>query len=131
MADTKTPNAELIEETQKNLTRKKASGDLVYIGCKLPNGLLLQVGNEAVELAGANSSEIVGGFGITPVSKDFWDAWKAEHASYEPLKRELIFVQGKEADAKAEAKEKKDVKGIEGVSADKPAPGVKKADDKG
>jgi hypothetical protein len=131
MSDSKTINPELIEENQKNLTRKKASGDIVHVGCKLPNGLLLQVGNEAVELAGANSSEIVGGFGITAVSKDFWEAWKAEHAGYEPLKRDLIFVQGKEADARAEAKEKKGVKGIEGVNADKPAVGVKKADDKG
>jgi len=121
------PTAEQVEATQKNLTRRKASGDVVYVGCKLPNGLLLQVGNEAVELAGANASEIVGGYGVTPVSRDFWEAWAAEHRSYEPLKSGLLFMQDKQDDAKAQAKDQKDVKGIEGVNADKPAPGAVKA----
>lgn len=129
MADNSKPQqtAEQAEAAQKNLTRRKASGDVVYVGCKLPNGLLLQVGNEAVELAGANASEIVGGYGVTPVSRDFWDAWAAEHRSYEPLKNDLIFVQDKELDARAQAKEQKEVKGIEGVNPDKPAPGAVKA----
>lgn len=131
MADNaKTPNPEQVEATQKNLTRRKATGDVVFVGCKLPNGLLLQVGHEAVEIAGANSSELVGGYGLTPVPKDFWEAWVAEHRSYEPLRNDLIFVQGKKDDAKAQAKEQAETKGIEGVNPDKPSPGAKKADDK-
>lgn len=48
----------------------------VTVGCKLPNGLIIEVGGQSVELNGANASNIIGGHGIT---YDV-DAPQAEHS---------------------------------------------------
>ncbi len=53
----------------------------VVIGCKLPNGIILEVGKpgeenyQRVQLNGANRSQIAGGAGFTTISADFWAAW--------------------------------------------------------
>ncbi|EFZ58790.1 hypothetical protein ECLT68_2573 [Escherichia coli LT-68] len=43
------------------------------MGCKLPNGLVLEVGQKRVQVAGwrNNAVKIVGGYGLTQVDKVF------------------------------------------------------------
>lgn len=99
----------------------------VTIGCKLPNGIILRVASGAsVTLNGANASRIVGGYGLTPdVDKGFWEAWKKEYATFEPLKNDLIFVQDSASKAEGQAREQADVKsGLEPLNKDQPAAGV-------
>lgn len=83
----------------------------VTIGCKLPNGLLLEVDNKSVLIDGANSSQVVGGHGITyNVDADLWQAWLKQNADRDVVKNGFVFAHGKAANAKAEAKEKTDTK---------------------
>lgn len=98
----------------------------VIVGCKLPHGLIIKTGGKSATLNGANSSRIVGGYGLTPVDKDFFEAWKAEYASFEPLKSGLIFEQANERSAMSQATEQQEIKsGLEPLDLDKPAAGVK------
>lgn len=108
------------------------SNQAVTVGCKLPHGLVLEVGSTSVTLNGANSSNIIGGYGLTEgVDKAFFDAWmeKNEHLPF--VRNQLVFAQASADDAKASALEKAGEKtGFEGMSdADMPA-GVSKADEK-
>jgi len=101
-------------------------GTTVTVACKLPHGLIIKTGDKSVTLAGANSSAIIGGYGLTPVDKDFYDAWRKEYANFAPLKNELIFVQESRAKAEGQAKEQAEVKsGLEPLDPTKPASGVK------
>jgi hypothetical protein len=98
----------------------------VIVGCKLPHGLIIKTGGKSAILNGANSSKIIGGYGLTPVDKDFFDAWKAEYATFSPLKDGLIFEQANERSAASQAKEQEEIKsGLEPLDLDKPAPGIK------
>ena len=98
----------------------------VIVGCKLPHGLIIKTGGKSVTLNGANSSRIVGGYGLTSVDKDVFEAWKAEYASFEPLKSGLIFEQANERSAVSQATEQQEIKsGLEPLDLDKPAAGVK------
>lgn len=124
-------NAQEAEAAQKNLGRTVSKGPVVYVGCKLPSGLMIQVGEQTFVLNGSNSSDIVGGYGITAVPKDLWDTWFNQNRNFEPLKRSLVFAQDKESSAKDMAREQSGIKGIEGVNADSPAPGAKRADKEG
>ncbi len=78
----------------------------VIVGCKLPNGLIIQMGDKKVELKGANSTEIVGGHGLTTVDKEFWDAWHSANLDFPAVENELIFASKSEKEAAAEAKDK-------------------------
>lgn len=82
----------------------------VTVGCKLPNGIHLDVQDKRVTLNGANSSRIIGGYGLTQVDKDFWDAWVKAYADSPMLKNHLVFAQGTEANASAKAEEQAEVK---------------------
>ena len=103
---------------------------IITVGCKLPNGLLAEVGDKQIKFNGTHSSAIIHGHGITDdVPKDFWEAWLAKHEGwFEPLKKGLIFAHGQERSIRAEAKEKIDTKtGLEGLPQDKPVAGIDKA----
>lgn len=101
----------------------------VTVGCKLPNGLVIELDEQRVVLNGANSSAIIGGFGMTEVNKALFDAWLAKHKDYEPVKQGLIFAQEKPANAQAEAKDKAKLKsGFEGLDPKKPAEGIEPMD---
>lgn len=91
----------------------------VTVGCKLPNGFIIEAGDKRAVLAGANSSTIVGGHGITEgVDKDLWDAWSALHAELGLLKHGHIFAHEKTANTNAEAKDRADEKtGLEPIDA--------------
>jgi hypothetical protein len=103
------------------------------IGCKLPSGLHLDHEGKRVTLNGSNSSNIIGGYGLTHnVDQAFWEAWKKAHADFEPLKQGLIFAQEKENNARAEAEDKQAIEnGFEGIDPAKPGKkvkGIEKAD---
>ncbi|HEV2540200.1 MAG TPA: hypothetical protein VGU03_10885 [Frateuria sp.] len=97
----------------------------ITVGCKLPHGLIIRTGGKSITLAGANSSRIVGGYGLTQVDKEFFDAWSTEYAQFGPLKHGLIFAQDKANAAESRAKEQAEIKtGLEPLDLAKPAAGV-------
>ena len=66
------------------------ANETVIVGCKLPNGLVLQVGNKRVTVRGSahymqpnparkfQEPEIIYADSITLVDKAFWEAWLAQ-----------------------------------------------------
>ena len=98
----------------------------VTIGCKLPHGLFLTSGDKSVTIAGANSSRIIGGYGLTVVDKDFWDKWSAENHTLILLKNGMVFVQESASKAEGQAKEQAEIKsGFEPIDIEKSSLGVK------
>lgn len=88
----------------------------VSIGCRLPSGLIIRVGDTEVELAGQrqrqeHSPVILLGendFGTTEVDASFWSAWKKQVGEdFAPLKSKAIF---EASNAKEVAAKAKDVK---------------------
>lgn len=106
--------------------------EVVTVGCKLPNGIVLEQDGYSVVLNGANSANIVGGYGLTEgVDKDAFEKWIKTHADQAYVRNELVFAQAKTNSAESKAKENASVKsGLEGLPQDKPAPGIEKADGK-
>jgi hypothetical protein len=115
------------------------------VGNKLPLGLKIQLDRvidnndgtkqtvphgEPIILKGANSSNVIGGYGLTEdVDEEMFDAWLKQNASYHPVRNGLIFKQSTEARAKSQAKDQSDIKsGLEPQDPDKPGPGLAKAD---
>jgi len=83
----------------------------VTVGCKLPNGIVLHLGEKEQMVNGSNSSLVIGGHGITEdVDKVFFDAWMKKNAKLKFVKDGLIFAHEETDSTKAEAKEKADVK---------------------
>lgn len=100
--------------------------ETVSVGCKLPWGLICEMGQPGAEnyqrvaLVGSNGpnrghgkipgSIIAGGYGITfGVPKNFIDAWMAKHAKLDAVRNGLIFVEAAK-DAEAFAKDMGDPK---------------------
>lgn len=98
----------------------------VTVGCKIPNGLHLDLGDKRVTLNGANSSSIVGGHGITEnVDKQFWDTWYAKNKSLDFVKNGHVFADEKDVNTKAKAKEReKEKSGLERLDPDAKPDGV-------
>src|SRR5579885_1599560 len=58
-------------------------------------------------------------FAITPVDKDFWEAWYAQHKDRDFVKNGLVFVAKDEKDAQAMARERLPERtGLEGLNTD-------------
>ncbi|AHB69573.1 hypothetical protein P262_01697 [Cronobacter malonaticus] len=106
--------------------------ETIVVGCKLPNGLVVEQDGHTVTLNGANSSNVVGGYGLTEgVDKDAFEKWMEVHKNQPYVKNELVFAQAKANSAQSKANENASVKsGLEGLPQDKPAPGIEKADGK-
>lgn len=102
--------------------------EVVTVGCKLPNGLLIDVDGKVVHLLGANSSNVIGGYGLTEnVDKDYFEKWLKQHANQRYVKGEMVFAQSKTNSAQSKASENASVKtGLEGLPQDKPVEGVVK-----
>lgn len=91
----------------------KANGtEMLTVGCKLPNGLVCElgkVGDESytvVRLNGANSALVVGGYGLTQnVSASFWAAWMKKNKHLEFVRKGLVFAHGDIASATDHAKD--------------------------
>lgn len=98
----------------------------ITVGCKLPHGLIIEVDGVPVTLNGTNSSNVIGGYGLTEgVDSDFFQKWMAANKDSAAVKNDLIFAQGRADSARAAASERKGVKnGFEGIDPNKPAPGV-------
>lgn len=85
----------------------------VTVGCKLPNGIWLGVGDhKPVRINGWNNNMIQGaGHGLTEdVPADLWDAWVKEHAESKLVTGGFIFAVKSEREAKAKARGNKDNK---------------------
>lgn len=83
------------------------SKETVIVGCKLPNGIIMQVGEATHVINGFNHSNVIAGHGITnDVPKDLWEAWLKENKDRDLCKNGFIFAHGEEVATKAEAKEK-------------------------
>lgn len=61
----------------------------VTVGCKLPNGLVLEVDGHQQAVAGYRGEDvrIIGGYGLTPVDKELWDAWLKIHKDQPYVKK--------------------------------------------
>ena len=99
------------------------------VGCKFPSGLELELNGVTVVLNGSNSTEIIGGFGITEnVDKDFMDAWIKQHKDSSLVSTGCVFIQEVAKNAKAQAKDNADLKsGFEPINPDKLPPGIEAA----
>lgn len=104
--------------------------DVIIVGCKLPHGLEIQLAGKTVVLAGANSTDITGGYGLTrDVDKAAFDQWLLDYKDFPAVQQGLVFAQTSEHKARAQATEQADVRtGMEGLNPDAPAPGIKPAD---
>lgn len=110
---------------------KNTKSKTVTVGCKLPNGFILELNGQTVEINGSTSSRVIGGHGITyDVDAEFFDAWMEAHADRAMVRNGFIFAHGKADDTKAEAAEKADnATGLEAVDPNAPNAGVTKADE--
>lgn len=103
---------------------RQQSGEFVYVGCKLPHGLRMELipswdklkappRGPRFTLKGANTIQTGGILGasqgihpyaITQVPKDFWDQWYERYKDSDYIKNGQIFVVGKnKKDAISEA----------------------------
>jgi hypothetical protein len=90
----------------------------VTIACKLPNGLHMDLKHpltgepHRVTVRGPLNARIVSnGFGMTSgVDRDFAEAWFKAYSKYHPVVTGQIFAEELKADAKAHARENRDVK---------------------
>lgn len=84
-----------------------AKNNTITVGCKLPNGLTIEINNQSITLNGANSAALIGGHGITyDVDADLFNAWLEAHKDRDMVKNGFIFAHESSKDTKAEAKEK-------------------------
>jgi 2,3-bisphosphoglycerate-independent phosphoglycerate mutase len=113
----------------------------VTVGCKLPNGLHLDLKNEAgarigerVTLRGFSvpygmpALSIVGGYALTPnVDADYFEKWMKANENSDLVKKGFIFAHVKMGDASAQAKEMAAEKsGLEPMDPEKPGKGLEK-----
>lgn len=109
----------------------------VCVACKLPHGLQIQfynlkpnfppeVDGEPIILAGGNSPDAVGGFGITPgVDGAGFARWLEQNKSYPAVRAGLLFAEDTYDKARDRAREAAGiVSGFEGVNAELPGNGV-------
>ena len=119
---------------------RRTSNNSVFIGCKLPHGIVLQLtevaksdrgdlvhvfNGEPITLKGQNSSSVIGGYGITEVPEDFWNEWLRQNSKLKAVRSGLIFAQPKRKEAMAQAADSETLKtGTEALDPDKPAKGI-------
>ncbi|EFE94002.1 hypothetical protein [Serratia odorifera] len=104
----------------------------VTVGCKLPNGLVLNVQGKQVKINGCRSKEarIIGGYGLTAVDKELWEAWLKIHAEQPYVKNGVIFAQDNGNSVRSQAKEQENIKsGLEPLPQKNPAPGIQRDDE--
>ena len=87
----------------------------VTVGCKLPNGLHLDLKDKSgdavrVTLNGSNASRIFGGYGLTEnVSAEFMTRWLGKNAKHPAVINKQIFVHDDAASAIVIAKEHREL----------------------
>jgi hypothetical protein len=115
------------------------SKELVFVACKLPHGLLVEVGTVGhenyfrQEVAGPNTgirkgkhtSLLVGGYAFTPVPKDHWEEFVKKHKGAQYLKTRAVYAEATLEGAQAAALTDGQTRlGFERLNPDKPAPGI-------
>ena len=74
------------------------------VGCKLPNGLIIEVDGKTAVINGTNTSKVIGGHGITEnVDADLFNAWIERNKERKVVKNELIFAHTQKESVKASA----------------------------
>ena len=96
--------------------------ETVIIGCKLPNGIVLELPKDpskTVEIGGLNAIKIIGApYCQTEISKEFWDLWLAGNKDFPPLVSGALFFAKNGNSIEAVAKENSSRKtGLEPVKA--------------
>lgn len=116
-------------------TPSRSAAHLI-IGCKLPHGVLLEMGDREddeayrshriIGVLHAHPSELFEGAAITRnIPTDFWEAWMKTHSKLSFVKREFIFASAALEDVQAWAFEQaKRVVGLEGVDPFAPPKGI-------
>ena len=101
------------------------------VGCKLPNGLIIEVDGKTAVINGTNTSKVIGGHGITEnVDADLFNAWIERNKERKVVKNELIFAHTQKESVKASAKEKANNKtGLEPINPKDKNNGVEQAKD--
>ena len=96
------------------------SGKTVVIGCKIPNGVKIRGAGKEFTLNGSNTSNVIGGYGITEnVPADVWEDYAKAHAKSPAIVNELIFAQKDTRSARDAANERKGQKtGLEQIKAE-------------
>ena len=114
--------------------------DTVWIGCKLPTGLVIQLCTEinvdrptfggavkptkmftrvgeqvrlkgyAVPFGKIPKYSIIGDFGLTEVKREFWEKWKEQNKGLELLQKGLVFAHGEKESTSAYAAEHAELK---------------------
>lgn len=110
---------------------KQSKAENVTVGCKLPTGVILELGNKSVQINGANSAHVIGGHGITRnVDAEFFNAWMAAHADRDMVKNGFIFAHNKTADTEEQAVEyEENNTGLEAITPDATENGVQTAEE--
>ena len=94
-------------------------GAVVTVGCKLPHGLVAQVGDQTITFKGLNSTQHGDGetlilfnhYALTHnVPEDFWNEWVKAHADFAFVKNGMVFADKVVKNVDAIAKERKSEK---------------------
>ena len=65
----------------------------VTIVCKLPHGIIIQVGAKTQQINGCNGVEDNNNLGLTTeVAADFWQAWLVNNKDHDIVKNRLIYA---------------------------------------
>lgn len=86
----------------------KKSAQTVRVACRLPHGIIVKLGNEAVKLHGLHSPYAVAGHGMTDVPTDVWDAIVMAYGERKFIKNGYVFALDADS-ARDKAIERKDV----------------------
>jgi hypothetical protein len=117
---------------------EKTHSASVWVGCKLPNGLMLQLHQQgsidrpvvgggiktipvhmrvgemvrlrgsAIPFGAVPRFTIEKGYALTEVKREFWEKWAEQNKSMDLLKEGIVFVHSDKMDAEAEARDKGD-----------------------
>lgn len=99
----KTPDNKPVDNTGKTEPNNKPDksalpnddNDFVVIGCRFPNGLIIEVDHETVILKGSHDRKVPIGF--TKVRRPFWEAWEKINKTSELLTSGSVFKSQNEA----------------------------------
>ncbi len=97
----------LINVNGKDLRKEMNGTDTVYVGCKLPHGLICELGmgtekHCSVKLTGGRTNQLTG-VGITRAPREFMEKWLKVNRDLPFVKSGQIYLADSEADALARA----------------------------
>jgi len=147
------PNSKPADPAHVTIIEPATTGETVTVGCKLPNGMHLDLyiptgakqrsadgsevpiyRTERVTVRGGYSGSQPGVFSLPPgtagltmrVPKDFWDAWAKANAGMPVVRNGLVFAANDKNSARSMVAERKsELTGLEALNKDAPAPNLK------